>query len=361
MTAEEIIVEFDKLLIGMDKFHASDLHLKAFSAPIYRVNTFPQRLKTEPISDDFIKTIGESMMNQLQREIFIRDGAVDFSHSVSGVGRFRINYYKQRGSTSLVARRIPVDIPALEKLLLPPSIETLVDFPDGLVLIVGMTGSGKSTTLASLINRINLKHRSHILTIEDPIEFLYRDERSFINQREIGSDSPDFRTALRSALRQDPDVILVGEIRDAESMEMVLAAAETGHLVFGTLHATNTTQAISRMLEFFPPDRHEGIRQVLSASLRGVVAQKLLPGKQKDQPLVPVVEYLLVNAAMRKYVAEGEYPKLRDGLRSMSGEGMQDFNMSLLEMTKRDLITRQTALLYSPYPEQLEMHLRGMT
>lgn len=361
MNSEETLTEFDKLLVGMDKFHASDLHLKAFSSPIYRINTFPQRLKIEPVSEDFIQIIGDLLMNPLQKEIFARDGAVDFSHSISGTGRFRINIFKQRGSSSLVARRIPVDIPPLEKLLLPASLETLVDFHDGLVLIVGMTGSGKSTTLASLINRINQKHRAHILTIEDPIEFLYRDERSFINQREIGSDSPDFRTALRSALRQDPDVILVGEIRDAESMEMVLAAAETGHLVLGTLHATNTTQAISRILEYFPPDRHEGIRQVLSSSLRGVVAQKLLPGKQKEQPLIPVVECLIINAAMRKYVAEGEYAKIRDGLRSMSGEGMQDFNMSLLEMTKRDLINRQTALMYSPFPEQLEMHIKGMS
>ncbi len=353
--------EFNKLLAGMEKFGASDLHLKVGSAPIYRVQTFPQRLKTDPLTAEFIRGIGEAIMNKLQREIFERDGSVDMSHSVPGAGRFRVNFYRQRGSYSLVARRIPFNIPALDALMLPPAIEKLTDFRDGLALIVGMTGSGKSTTLASLINQINMKHRAHILTIEDPIEFLYSDQRSFINQREIGSDAPDFHTALRSALRQDPDVILVGEIRDMETMETVLGAAETGHLVLGTLHATNVVQAILRTLEYFPSDRHDSVRQVLSASLRGIVAQKLLPGKQEGKPLIPAVELLLTHPVIRKYLAEGEYVKIRDSLRTLAGEGMQDFNMSLLDLVKRDLITKQVAISYSPNPEQLDMHLKGMS
>lgn len=354
--------EFDKLLIGMERFRASDLHLKPGSPPIYRVHTSPQRLKTENVNPAFIASLAKQIMNKRQMEIFERDGAVDLSHAIHGMGRFRVNIFRQRGSCSLVARLIPTTIPPLEKLLLPPALELLTDYPDGLVLTVGMTGSGKSTTLAALINRINQKHRRHILTIEDPIEFLYTDDRSFINQREIGGDAPDFSVALRAALRQDPDVILVGEIRDYETMETALGASETGHLVFGTLHATNTTQAIQRCLEYFPADRQVGIRQILAVAIRGVIAQRLLPGKQEAHPLVPAVELLLTtNGAIRKFISDGDYPKLRDSLRAMSGEGMQDFNMSLLDLCKRDLVAKQVAVLNSPFPEQLEMNLKGMS
>lgn len=357
---DDIVSKFDKLLTGMEKFRASDLHLKVGSVPIYRVNTTPQRVKADEINEAFITSLADSLLTPTQKEIFDTIGATDFSHSISGSGRFRINLYRQRSSTSLVARRIPMEIPALEKLSLPTGIEKLADFEEGLILVVGMTGSGKSTTLASIINRINMKKRCHILTIEDPIEFLHKDQRSFINQREIGTDAPDFHTALRSALRQDPDVILVGEIRDADTMETALAAAETGHLVLGTLHATNTTQTISRVLDFFPADRQQSMRQILSMTLKAIAAQKLIPGIQEERPIVPALELLLTNASIRKMICENEQEKLKDSLRTMATEGMQDFNMSLYDLVKNGLISKQNALLRSPNPEQLEMNISGI-
>ncbi len=361
MEKEEIIAEFDKLLSDMEKFKASDLHLKVHSPPIYRVSGKAQRLKnTEDIDTNFTQALAEKFLNAHQNNIFKTTGAVDFSHSIAGMGRYRINIYKQRDSISLVARRIPFQIPALEKLCLPASVERLADLTDGLILVVGMTGSGKSTTLASIINRINQKRRCHILTIEDPIEFLHKDARSFINQREIGSDAPDFHAALRAAMRQDPDVILVGEIRDAETMETALAAAETGHLVLGTLHATNTTQTITRIVDFFPADRHSSIRQILSLSLKAVAAQKLIPGCTESRPLVPALELLLSNPTMRKLIAENELAKIRDNLKLMAAEGMQDFNTSLYDLVTKGLISKSDALLRSENPEQLELNLNGI-
>ncbi len=352
--------ELERLLANMHKVGASDLHLKVGSPPIYRVHGTPQRIKGEPYDFKRVKRVIHEIMTEKQVESLETEGAVDFAYGIAGVGRFRVNIYRQRGATSFCARMVNTTIPPFEKLMLPKSIERIPQFTDGLVLVVGVTGSGKSTTLASIINRINHTRKAHILTIEDPIEYVYQDDKSFVNQREIGIDAADFNQALRYALRQDPDVILVGEMRDVETVETALSAAETGHLVLGTLHATNALQTISRILEFFPPDRQQSIRQVLSYTLRVVVGQRLLPGLKKEFPRVPAVEIMFVNPVIRKYIADNEDVKIPEAIRKHEKDGMQDFNMSMLMLVNEGYVAREIALERSPNPEQLAMRLKGM-
>lgn len=353
--------EMQALLCKMGKVGASDLHLKVGSPPIYRIHGTPQRLKTDPLTQSRLIQMCRSIMNEEQMQELARAGAVDFAYHIQGEGRWRVNVFQQRGATSFVARLVNNAVPSFEALMLPKAVNRLPALDDGLILVVGMTGSGKSTTLAAIIDKINHTRRAHILTIEDPIEYIHYDDKSFINQREIGLDAQDFKSALRSALRQDPDVILVGEMRDADTVETALAASETGHLVLGTLHATNAMQTITRILEFFPPDRQHGIRQVLSYSLRAVVGQRLLPGIKTEHPRVPAVELMIVTPAIRKYIAEGEDARIPDAIRQMAKDGMQDFNMSLLKLVKDGYVTEDAALERSPNPEQLAMQFKGMT
>lgn len=358
--ANPSLEKFNSWLSAMGQLHASDLHLKVGSPPIYRVNTLPQKLKTDPLDGALLDEIREGLLTPVQKDTYLRDGAVDLSYALDGKGRFRLNIFQQRGACSFVARRVPFDVPPMENLGLPQSVSRVLDFDTGIILVVGMTGSGKTTTLASMIEKINTTRRSHIITIEDPIEFLYSDKKSFVSQREIGSDAPDFATAVRSALRQDPDIILVGEIRDQDTMATALTASETGHLVFGTLHATNVSQTIARVLDFFEGQQKAQARETLSNTLQAVMAQKLVPGAKPERPLVLVMELMLANPAIRKYLCEGEDAKIQECLRTMSKEGMQDFNMALHELVKSGAITPKVAFENSPNVEQLRMNLKGM-
>ncbi|MBN2713755.1 MAG: PilT/PilU family type 4a pilus ATPase [Planctomycetes bacterium] len=358
--SEQLTKELEKLLANMEKVGASDLHLKVGSPAIYRVHGTPQRLKGEPYTFGRLNDVIFEVMTPEQQENFKKNGSLDFALGVAGVGRFRVNVFMQRGAMSFCARRVNTDIPDFDSLMLPKAINRIPAMEDGLVLVVGVTGSGKSTTLASIINKINQSRRAHILTIEDPIEYVYRDDKSFINQREVGTDVGDFHSALKYALRQDPDVILVGEMRDIQTVETAISAAETGHLVLGTLHATNALQTVSRILEFFGPDRQPGIRQVLSYTLRAIVGQRLLPGATKEHPRVPAVEIMFVNSVIRKYLADGEDFKIPDAIRADAQGGMQDFNMSLYKLVNSGLVSKEHALERSPNPEQLEMQLKGM-
>ncbi|MHC4883582.1 MAG: type IV pilus twitching motility protein PilT [Planctomycetota bacterium] len=352
--------EIEKLLAQMEKVGASDLHLKCFSQPIYRVHGTPRRVESEPLSSDQILAMVKGLVNEEQWQALTESGSLDFAHSISGVGRFRVNAYYQRGSLSFCARRVNTVIPPFEDLFLPKSIHRIPALEDGLVLMVGPTGSGKSTTLASIIQKINTSRRSHILTIEDPIEYVYRDEKSFINQREVGLDVDTFDHALKYALRQDPDVILVGEMRDSDTIETALAASETGHLVFGTLHANNSVQTLGRILDFFPGDRQNQIRQTFALATRAVISQRLLKGAKKETPRVPAVEIMFVNAIIRKYIQEGEESRIAEAIRSMAKDGMQDFNMSIYGLIQQGLITEEVGLEHSPNPDQLRMQLKGM-
>lgn len=352
--------ELERLLANMQKIGASDLHIKADSPPIYRVHGTPQRLKSDPITPEHAKKIIYEVMSEAHIAKFEEDGSLDYAMGIPGYGRYRVNVFMQRGAISFAARLVNSEIPSFEDLMLPKSLKRIPAFEDGLVLMIGVTGSGKSTTLAAIVDTINKTRRCHILTIEDPIEFIHQDDKSFVNQREVRTDVPDFHNALRYALRQDPDVILLGEMRDVETVETALAAAETGHLVFGTLHATNSMQTISRILEFFPPDRQAGIRQLVSYTLRAVVGQRLLPGIKPERPRVPACEIMFVDAVIRKHISDGEDEKIPETIRANARSGMQDFNMALLKLVQGGFIDKQIALERSPNPEQLGMQLKGM-
>jgi twitching motility protein PilT len=352
--------QMNKLLEMMAKHNATDLHLKSFSPPIFRVGGLPRRMDSEPMPPEEIEKLVCSMLTQEQQARFMDVGTLDFAVGIAGVGRYRVNVYRQRGSVSVAIRRVRFDIPGVEELNLPPGVKKLAELQQGLCLCAGITGSGKSTTLAAVLNLINQTRRCHILTMEDPIEYLYRDEKSFVNQREIGIDVDNFSTALKYMVREDPDVVLIGEMRDCETLEAALMAAETGHLVFGTIHSGSAAQTIGRVLDYFPTHRHSQIRQLLYFCLRAVMVQQLLRGAQKEHPMVPAMEIMLVNPSIRKLIREGDDDKIPDVIRSASGEGMQDMNQSLVDLVKSRLITEQTAMEASPNPESLAMNLKGI-
>jgi twitching motility protein PilT len=352
--------EIDKFFNAAWKNNASDIHLKVGEPPMFRVKGSIIRAKTPPLTYDQVKSILYEMMSEKDRKELDAIGGADFAYSVKGVGRFRVNIFKQRGSLSMAARAVKTEIPTIEQLNLPPGVKVIPTYESGLVLVAGVTGSGKSTSLAAIIQVINTTEALHIVTIENPIEYLYTDQKAIVNQREVGIDLPDFANGLRHVLRQDPDVILVGEMRDAETFESALMAAETGHLVFGTIHSGSAAQTIGRVLDYFPIERHNQIRQLLYFNLRAVIVQKLLKGLRPDIPRVPAIELMMVNPLIKKLIYENEDKKIPDVIRASRQEGMQDFNQSLCDLVKRGLVAEQTALESSPNPEQLAMNLKGI-
>jgi twitching motility protein PilT len=293
------------------------------------------------------------------RKILEEEGGVDFSYVIGADEcRFRVSLFRQRGRLSLVARRVNTKIPSFEKLGLPPVIEKLCLFAEGLVILAGVTGSGKSTTIASMLDYIAEREPLHILTVEDPIEFTFTDKKAYINQREIGLDVIDWHKALKDAVRQDPDVILVGELRDVETFEAAVHAAETGHLVFGTIHASSASTTINRILDLFPPTKHGAIRKALANNLKAVVAQKLLKGLKK--PRVPTNEIMIVNPTIKKLISDGEDLKLQDAIKMFYNEGMVDFTENLRQLVERGDVTKETALEFAPDPEKLKMAFKGI-
>ena len=342
------------------KMQASDLHLKVGQPPMMRLKGDIRRAEMRPAwTQEDMERLLLPLLNQRQRRILDDEGGTDFSYVVGNDEcRFRVSLFKQRGRLSLVSRRVNNVIPSFEGLGLPPVIEKLCNFPEGLVILAGVTGSGKSTTIASMLDYINAKEPLHILTVEDPIEFVFTDKVSYINQREIGLDSRDWHKALKDAVRQDPDVILIGELRDIETFEAAVHAAETGHLVFGTIHASSAATTINRIMDLFPPDKHPAIRQALANNLKAVVAQKLVKGIKKSR--VPTNEVMIVNSMIRKLIAEQEDGKIPDAIRIGIQEGMMDFNENLLQLCNRGEIEKSTALEYSPNPDQLKMMLKGI-
>ncbi len=352
--------ELNKYLAPMKKFGASDLHIKNNASPIYRVNGTPRPTDSPALNYETIKKMVLEILTDQQKEQLETTGSTDLAHSIENVDRYRVNIFKQCGAISIVARRINDVIPSVKQLNLPTAVEKISTFKEGLILIAGVTGSGKSTTLAAILEMINAKRKCHILTIEDPVEFIFTDKQSFINQREIGLDVDTFENALKGMLRQDPDVILLGEMHDAESFEAALSAAETGHLVFGTIHAPNAVQTINRILDLFPTDRHRHIRRILSGSLKGILVQKLLKGTQETNPRVPAVEILFQNPMVSKIINEGEDAKLAQVIEGSAKVGMQNFNQSLYQLVKAKLLNEETALKASPNAEQLKMKFSGI-
>jgi twitching motility protein PilT len=341
---------------------ASDVHLKVGAHPIIRVDgqlvplvEFKRMMQEDTIA------MGFSIMSSQQKEKFKQYLEIDIAYSVPGLGRFRCNIFQQRGSVGLVLRLIPARILATRELLLPPVLDRIADEDRGLVLVTGTTGSGKSTTLAAMIDHVNATRNCHIVTIEDPIEFLHRDKKAIINQREVEVDTRAFSVAMRVALRQDPDVILVGEMRDFETIETALLAAETGHLVLSTLHTLDATETINRIIAVFPPHQQKQIRIQLAAVLKAVISMRLLP-RADGLGRVPAVEVLISTAYIRDCIEQKEKTKLiRDAIAAGTSQyGMQTFDQSLFALYKSGLITLDEALRRASNPDELRLRIQGI-
>ena len=353
--------DVNKLFRMVMKYQASDLHLKVGQPPMMRLRGDIRRTEMRPLTQEDMEKLFFPILKPKHRQILEDEGGVDFSWVVGDdEGRFRVSLFKQRGRLSLVSRRVNNVIPDFKTLGLPESIEKLCHYNDGLIILAGVTGSGKSTTIASMLDFINAREPLHILTIEDPIEFVFTDRKAYINQREIGLDSRDWHKALKDAVRQDPDVILIGELRDIETFEAAVHAAETGHLVFGTIHASTAASTINRILDLFPPDKHNAIRQALSNNLKAIVAQKLIKSIKPGAGRVPTNEIMIQNPTIRDLIQKGEDKKLPDAIRIGYLEGMVDFNENLRQLVERGDITRETALEVSPNPDNLKMVLKGI-
>ncbi|MEM6453950.1 MAG: type IV pilus twitching motility protein PilT [Acidobacteriota bacterium] len=341
---------------------ASDLHLKVGSHPIIRVDgkLQPMTEVKRLMQEDTIK-IAYSIMNARQKQRFKEEMDLDIAYSVPGLGRFRCNIFQQRGATSLVLRVIPARIKTVRELMLPKALETICAESRGLVLCTGTTGSGKSTTLAAMIDYINSNRNEHIITIEDPIEFLHRDKKSIVNQREISADTLSFATALRSAMRQDPDVVLVGEMRDFETIETALHAAETGHLVFSTLHTLDATETINRIVAVFPPHHQKQIRIQLGQVLKSVISLRLVP-RADNMGRVPAAEVMVVTPYIRDCIENKDKTKfIREQISlGTSQYGMQTFDQSLYKLFKGGLITREEALRRATNPDEFKLKLAGV-
>ena len=350
----------DKLFRAMERMNASDLHFKADSPARVRVRGSIRAMSTGPMSNAKIEKLLFEIMTDDQRRRFEQNGAMDFAYQVSGGSRFRVNVFRQRGLCSMAARRISSEILPYEGLHLPVSLARLAEKHQGLVLVAGITGSGKSTTIASMLEQINKTRACHIVTLEDPIEFQYSDKKAFVNQREIGLDVQDFHDALKYLMRQDPDVVLIGEMRDQETFAAALHAAESGHLVFGTVHANGTAGTITRLLELFPEAARSLVRTSLVFNLQGIVCQKLLKTIRPDVPRVPCVEVCLCNATVRKLLADGRDADIISVIKASYGEGMVDFNESLRQLVEEEIIDTDTAYAAAPNPEELKMKLKGI-
>ena len=343
---------------------ASDVHLKAGIVPVIRKHgkLRPLQQGMHPITAAELEHMAFELMDEEQQKFFAANKELDFSHGISGVGRFRVNVFRQRSSVRMVIRNIPVEVPTIDGLNLPEIVKKIADFERGLVLVTGITGSGKSSTLAAIIDHINNHHNNHILTIEDPIEFLIRDRKSIISQRELGIDTKNFTGALRSALRQDPDVILIGEMRDKETIDIALTAAETGHLVLSTLHTMDAQESINRILGVFEPHEHQQVREQLASVLSGIISQRLASRKD-GKGFVPAVEILINNQRIRDMIIDPVKTKeLRLAIeQSRDTAGMQTFDQSLMDLLSADKITYEEALRLATNQEDFALKYSGVS
>ena len=356
-------LEVDKYFRSLVKLEGSDLHMRVGRPPSVRVRNELRPLNRPPVDDEEMTRLLVPLMSARHLKIFEEEGGADFSHTcdVDGVTwRFRVNLLQQMGHMGLVARRVNNKIPDFKGLFLPPSMEGLCHFDQGMILLAGVTGSGKSTTIASMLNYVNQRERVHILTLEDPIEFVFTEDKALINQREVGVDVKDFKIGMKHAVRQDPDIMLVGEMRDEETFMTAIHAAETGHLVFGTIHASSAPSTIGRILDLFPEEMHGAIRSAIAFNMKGIVAQKLLKSIKPGVPRVPTCEVMTFSPMIRKIILEGQDHKLPDAIRIGAADGMQDFTMSLKQLIDDGLIDRPTAFEVAPNPDALKMALKGI-
>ena len=356
-------LQIDKIFRQAVKHKASDIHLQVGRAPVLRIRGALREVQMNPITEEEMIQLVFPMMDQRNLDIFHRDGGADLARVIDNSGEawcFRVNILTQMGKIGMVARKIERSIPDFEKLNLPPIVEDLCKFDQGMVLIAGVTGSGKSTTIASMLNWINHNMNRHILTIEDPIEFVFESDQCLINQREIGMDVIGFKVALKHAVREDPDIMLVGEMRDQETFETAIHAASTGHLVFATIHASHGPGTIRRILDLFPQEMHGAMRSAIVQNLKAVIAQKLLKTIVDEPGRVPIIEIMIFNPTIQKLIQEEEDHKLGQAITMFREEGMQRFNDSLHSFIEKELISRQDAFEVSPNIEELKMRLKGI-
>jgi twitching motility protein PilT len=353
-------MKIDDYLKQMEQRHASDLYFKVGSAPYFRINDNLIPANEVKLEADDLDKIIESVLTDVQKRHFELTKELDGAYSISGLGRFRFNVYMQRGTKALTFRSIKKDIPSFKDLNLPvDTMQKLASQRRGLILVTGHAGCGKSTTIASIIDYINRNFTRHIITIEDPIEFLYSDNKSIISQREVGSDTMDFDSALRHIIRQSPDIIVIGEMRDAATMQTAIMAAETGHLVLSTLHTVDATQTVDRIINFFPAHVHEQVRMQLSQLLRGIISLRLVP--RSDKPgRVPACEIMASTPTIKKYIAEGKTNQLMPLLEEGELFGMSSFNQSLLKWLKESVISKESALNYASNPDELSLKLKDI-
>jgi twitching motility protein PilT len=350
-----------RVLQQMVALKASDLHVKVGTKPTARVHGTLVPIEEPPPSQADLETVVDQILTPKQKKVFEETKEVDFAFGVTGLARFRTNFYQQRGTTAMVFRQVPATVPAFEELNLPPVIEELAARPRGLVLVCGTVGSGKSTTLAAMIDSLNRREARNVITIEDPVEFLFRDKKCTISQREIGLDTATFSEGLKHILRQDPDVIMIGEIRDIDTMRIAIMAADTGHLVLSTLHTIDATQTINRIISFFPPHQHEEVRFMLAGTLLGVVAQRLVP-RSDLEGRIPAAEVMLVTATIREYLLDPEKTSLIKSAISegVSQYGMQTFDQSLMRHYTEGRVTLESALRYCSNPNEFELRVKGI-
>ena len=353
--------KLERFFRAMAKLGASDLHIRSGAAPHLRINTLIRPTKSEPVPTEEIEAMALELMTDKQKAFFTEHGSIDVAYEQPGGDRFRVNIYRQRGSVAMAIRRVTREIPGFQELHLPAILEKIADAYQGLVLVSGPTGSGKSTTIAAMLEFINKRRQCHIVTVEDPIEFLYEDKKALVSQREIGIDVESFESALKYLMRQDPDVVLIGEMRDRDTFQAALQASETGHLVFGTVHASGAAQTLGRVLDLFPPESRELVRQSLAFNLRAIICQKLLPGIAQGVDRVPAVEIMFNSPSIRQLIHEGRDSELNDVIRASEQEGMRTFTRSLLELIEKEMVDPKVAYEQAPNVDELKMLLKGIS
>jgi len=351
-----------QMLVEMLNRRASDLHIRVGVRPHLRVNGRLEQIATDPLTIDSMEQIVSQILNDKQQERFYKKNEMDLALSVAKLGRFRINLFRQRGTTGIAIRAVNTSVPSFDDLHLPPMVKKLSQEQRGLIVVTGTTGSGKSTTLAAVLEEMNATRGVNIMTVEDPIEYIYRDKKAIISQREVGGDTETFASALRHAFRQDPDVILIGEVRDLETMSIALTAADTGHLVLTTLHTLNVVETITRIVSFFPPHQHQQIRLLLAGTLKSILCQRLIP--RSDTPgRVPSLEIMVNSAAVRECIMVPEKTIDIPELMASGGiqYGMQTFDQSIMQLFKKGMISFEEAMNNATNPDDFDLRLRGIT
>ena len=353
--------KLEAYFLAMAKAGASDLHLKPGLPPHIRLRSEIQQSPSPALTAEAVEAMALELLSSEQRAILKHDGSVDVAYEIKDGDRFRLNIYRQRGRLAISVRRVTREIPDFKSLNLPDVVQRVAEERQGLILLSGPTGCGKSTTIAAMLEYINQRRPCHIVTIEDPIEYLYESKRALVSQREIGIDVRDFATALRALMREDPDVVLIGELRDHETFHAAVQASETGHVVFGTVHASTAAQTVARIVELFSAETRNVVRQALAVHIRAVICQRLLPSIAEGIDRVPAVEVMLMNATVRQLISENRDAELLDAITSHELEGMQTFTSSLLHLIEKAHVDPKVAYEAAPNVDELKMRLKGIS